>query len=469
MSEPLITLDRIAVRRRDRWLLKASSWRINAGEQWVVTGVNGAGKTTLVKAVAGLLPVVQGRIQYHFIEGCVPADAIAYVACDARRELWRREKELDHRRAFAGRFDGVTTVRQLLTQPLVRSLPSSRTPFPFIEIVATFELQALLERPAMTLSFGEMSRVLIARELIRRPKMLILDEPFEGLDAFNRQDLVAIVNRLAVAGLPIILATHRAEEVLPATTHRLTIEGERISSIQRVKPSTGASGNHVAVGTPQFRGFTSKMAPSRDATRRHALSEPLIDMQAVTVKYGDLIVLDRLNWQVRAGEHWAISGPNGAGKSTLLKLITGDCLQVYANRIRLFGRRRGTDQSLWEIRQKLGVVSPDVATAYQNQLSALDVVCSGFFGSVGLYRHCRAGQIESARAWLRNFDIDELSGIRFNRLSQGQRQLPAEIGHEFVSRVEVRRAPAVGEIELILGIVAGRRDRSLVGVVVLGV
>jgi molybdate transport system ATP-binding protein len=270
---------------------------------------------------------------------------------------------------------------------------------------------------------GEMSRVLIARELIRRPKMLILDEPFEGLDAFGRQEMVAIVNRLAVAGLPIILATHRAEEVLPATTHLLTIERERISGVQRVNPFTWTKGNRLAVDTQQFKGFTSKMAPSRDPTRRQTLSEPLIDMQAVTVKYGDLIVLDRLNWRVRAGEHWVISGPNGAGKSTLLKLITGDCLQVYANRIRLFGRRRGADQSLWEIRQKLGVVSPDVATAYQKQMSALDVVCSGFFDSVGLYRHCRAGQIESAQAWLKNFGIDELSGTRFNRLSQGQRQL----------------------------------------------
>jgi molybdate transport system ATP-binding protein len=146
-------------------------------------------------------------------------------------------------------------------------------------------------------------------------------------------------------------------------------------------------------------------------------------MQSVTVRFGDTTVLQRLNWQVCAGQHWAVSGPNGAGKSTLLKLITGDCLQVYANRVRLFGRGRGTAQARGEVREKLGVVSPDLAAQYQKRVTALEVVCSGFFDSVGLYRQCHAEQIASAATWMRRLSIDALAATPFNRLSQGQRQM----------------------------------------------
>jgi len=146
-------------------------------------------------------------------------------------------------------------------------------------------------------------------------------------------------------------------------------------------------------------------------------------MHTVTVRFADTIVLNRLSWTVRNGEHWAVTGPNGAGKSTLLKLITGDCLQVHANRIRLFGKTRGTGQSLGAVRRRLGIVSHDLASSYQKRLSALDVVCSGFFDSVGLYRHCEPGQRQIAAGWLERLGMAAASRTFFDRLSQGQRQM----------------------------------------------
>jgi molybdate transport system ATP-binding protein len=423
MATPLITVDRITVRLRDHWLFEDASWRIEAGQQWAVVGPNGAGKTTLVKAVAGLLPVVRGRIDYPFLDGGAPAAGIAYVTGDARRDLWRRESDLNHGRAFAGRFHDATTVRGLIERALSDRLPASAGLCRLTQVAGDLGLAGLLERPVMTISFGEMSRVLIACELIRDPQMLILDEPFEGLDVPGRREMVGVVNRLAVAGLPIILVTHRAEELLPATTHVLTVDQERITAVQRDGPRAETRESSLAPDRPAAIRPRRADLSARPPAARHAAAKPLIDMQAVRVTYGDRVVLNALNWVVRPGEHWAVTGPNGAGKSTLLKLISGDCLQVYANRIRLFGRRRGTDQSLWEVRQKLGVVSPDTAAAYQKQMSALDVVCSGFFDSVGLYRHCHVGQMQSARSWMAELGIDALAHHAFNQLSQGQRQL----------------------------------------------
>ncbi len=423
MITPLITLDSITVRLRDQWLLNGSSWRINAGEQWTVIGPNGAGKTTLAKAIAGLLPVVQGKIHYHAFGGMSPIDAIAYVASDGRRDLWRRERDLDLARGFAGRFNDATTVRGLISRQGADLPVPSDMETRLADVAGRFNLEALLDKPALAVSTGEMSRVLIARELIRRPKMLILDEPFDGLDRPGRQELMAMLDRLATSGLPIILVTHRPEEMLSATTHVLTVDGGRIADAGAVDDASQMFDTDSAVATKESKRSRPNHHPAHPEAGRRVSSEPLIDMKAVTVRYGDTIVLNRFTWAVEEGQHWAITGPNGAGKSTILKLITGDCLQVYANRIRLFGKDRGVGQTLWETRERLGVVSHDLSSAYQKRMSAMDVVCSGFFDSVGLYRHCDTVQITTARWWLAQMDISALSETLFDQLSQGQRQM----------------------------------------------
>ena len=418
---PLISLDRIAVRQRDRWLLNGLSWRIHAGEQWVVTGPNGAGKTTLAKAIAGRLPVVQGRVRYHAFPDVSPMEAIAYVASDARRDIWRREREMSFSRDFAGRFNDATSTHDFLEQTPAGTLSSADGEGRLKTVAADCSLGHLLERPLTAISTGEMSRVLIARQLMQRPRMLILDEPFDGLDASGRRTFKQMLERLAGDDLPIILITHRAEERLDATTHRLTLADGRIVGMGPLSPSR--------METPHRRPMVDgRFADSRRGSPPESINGsppgiPLIDMQAVTVRFGEARVLDRVTWRVRQGEHWAVTGDNGAGKTTLLNLITGDCLQVHANRIRLFGRTRGPDQPLAAVRRELGVVSPALAAGYQKQMSVLDVVCSGFFDSTGLYRRCDTDQIAAARRQLERMGVAALAQIPFNHLSQGQRQM----------------------------------------------
>jgi len=423
MISPLISVDNITVRLRERWLLERSSWQFHAGETWAVVGPNGAGKTTFAKAVAGLLPVVQGKIHYYAFDGLPPQDAIAYVASDARRALWRRERLHDHARGFAGRFNEPTIVRQWLNpQHTHPTPPPTKIGFPS-DLVAQFNLGGLMDKPLMALSSGEMSRLMVAQALARQPRMLILDEPFEGLDQPVRQELVRILDRLAVSGLPTMLITHRIEEMLPCTTHVLRIDNCQIVSagpvVDPVPPPHGP-----AADAPRDEGtYASDSPPPDPEEKAPPIAASLIDMREVTVRYGDAIVLERLTWRVASGENWAITGPNGAGKSTILKLITGECLQVYANRIRLFGKDRGVKQTLWEARERLGLVSHDLAIAYQKRMSAMDVVCSGFFDSVGLYRNCDPTQRDTAAEWLAKLELSPLAGTPFNRLSQGERQM----------------------------------------------
>jgi molybdate transport system ATP-binding protein len=151
--------------------------------------------------------------------------------------------------------------------------------------------------------------------------------------------------------------------------------------------------------------------------------QELIAMKNTTVRYGGHIVLDHIDWTVRTGENWAVLGPNGAGKSKLLELITGDNVQGYANEIHLFGRRKGSGESIWEIKEKLSTVSAEFQMRYQKRIPAYDVICSGFFDSIGLYQSCTEEQHRTVREWLGLLKMEDMARKRFDHLSHGQQRL----------------------------------------------
>ncbi len=437
---PFISLENITVRLQDRPYLHNTSWQINSNENWAVLGPNGSGKTTLARSILGEVPIIKGKITYHFFGGdrqnrAAVANAIGYVSPELHRDIVKRENLQNRFREFSGKTHEFTSVKELILNGKGAATTEIHHDNPLCAVSKKIGIETLLERDITSLSTGEMNTALIARALLGKPQLLILDEPFDGLDKSSRRSLADIINALARADIQLILITHRFEEIVPNVTHVLLLKRGQIFR----------AGRKEAVFSPQIIDDVYEMGdrsiqpnpqnlitvlPRRKEKRRRPAQNKtgedprvLIEMKNVTVQYGTKLILDGFSWIVKEGQNWEILGPSAAGKSTVLALIHGDNLQAYANEIYLFGQKRGAGQSLWDIRQKIGYISSDLQLRQHRHIEAFKVVCSGFFASNGLYRRCSSDQLALAGAWTRFLDVSHLDAQKFGRLSHGQRQL----------------------------------------------
>jgi molybdate transport system ATP-binding protein len=272
---------------------------------------------------------------------------------------------------------------------------------------------------------------------MKSPKLLILDEPYDGLDVRSRVSLAESINHLMTGPMRVILVVHRIEEIVSNITHVLFIKDGRLF-MQGPKEETLTSENISQLYGCNLHlekshgGYWVSYGPEKkekiDTTVLYRdvfedVPEILIEMRDMTVTYGDLVVLDKLNWSMRKGENWVILGPNGSGKSTLLRLILGDNLQGYANQLLLFGRQKGTGETLWEIKKHIGVVSSELQIQYRKKMNACDVIASGFYDSIGLYQYPTPEQKVIVDAWVEILKIEDVAKQPYHHLSYGQKRM----------------------------------------------
>lgn len=416
--QPLLAFENVTLRVGGRLILPDTTWRINRGQQWVVLGPNGAGKSTLMGAVAGRIPVVAGRIQRFYSGDC--GQRIGYVSFDLQRKFLQRDADRDDARYFRGDFNGGTLAGQLVFFEGKAGGKSKEG----LEVVRGLQIEHLMDRKIRALSTGEMRKMLIARALVGNPILLILDEPFDGLDSNARQGLGDTVDGLMENGLSVILVTHRFEEIPAGASHVLGLKNGRVVVNDRRSALSGTAWINRLYGAPA----PSSSRPAAIASDPLAPAvgggdQALVEMRRVSVRYGPLKVIDNLDWTIRKAENWAVVGPNGSGKTTLVKMICGDHPQAYANEIFLFGRRRGSGESIWDIKEKIGLVSFEFQVAYRADISALSVVVSGFYDSIGIYRIAGADQKKAAYACMAGLGIGALAQEPFAHLSQGEQRM----------------------------------------------
>jgi molybdate transport system ATP-binding protein len=418
ISKPAVTLDDVTIRIRDKFILSNTSWTIERNQQWAIIGANGAGKTSLVRSIVGELPIVKGTIQ--FPGGNSIKNHICYVSFERHQRLIAREEARDESRYFSGNFNDVTTAGRLLSA--VR--PGIRRHQPHFEsITSRLGIAHLMDREIRHLSTGEIRKIMIAQALLKSPRLLILDEPFEGLDVSARSKLTQVINGLMNEKRQIILVTNRLTQIPTKISHIMGLKKGKVEFQDR---------REDCLDTEKFENLYHHEASSiesdpfvdqLDDDVKEEIPDVLVEMKNTTVRYKDVLVLNKLNWRMKRGENWAIAGPNGAGKTTLLSLISGDNLQAYANDISLFGKRRGSGESIWEIKERIGLISSEFQIRYRKAIRVPDVILSGFFDSVGLYRKATPAQRETAQRWIDHLQMADKRDAYFNRLSYGEQRL----------------------------------------------
>ncbi len=463
MAESLISLS--DVRIQDLYGTKISSltWQMKAGEAWLVTGANGGGKADFLNALAGTEQFASNKD--NSIVHTQFENSAETVSLERAARLIQEERDLDETE-YMDRIDEGRTGRRFICEVLGGPDTKHRNlPLPAIaerlETLPEVKLcgvENILDRGLKFMSTGEIRRTLLCRALLSQKKLLILSDPFAGLDAKSRTILLEFFQTMvgrqkdntasengAFNGTSIILGMERFHEIPETITHVLEFTDKKVSfsgtkadyeklRAQRENENKAAREQEKSDFLEQLKNAKTDtqvlikedkpLADTVISSSKTAPEAALIQMNNVNVGWDGRSVLKDFNWTVLPGEHWFIRGPNGSGKTTLLELITGDNKQVYSNDVWLFGRKRGTGETIWDIKEKLGIVSYRLHVEYRmvGNTDLESVIISGFHDSIGLYQAKTDIETAAARKWLKLAGFEGREKESFSKLSYGEQR-----------------------------------------------
>ncbi len=384
------------------------SLMINAGDIVAFVGRNGSGKSILAKALAGDQTILSGKVINRF-------KSIAHISFEYLQKIIDDQWKRNNTDMLSDKEDDTG----LTTSEIIQEYNQDQT---LCENLALqFGIAHLLNRRFKYLSTGETRKTLICRTLMSKPELLILDEPFDGLDVASRANLAEILSQLSKQNITIVMVLNRFNEIPLFVKYigllancQLLKYGTKDTILDDVAVKQLANLEHLSNFTLPDPDEISVPLPN-DLDR--------IILNNGFVQYDGKAIINGLSWQVRANENWQIIGPNGAGKSTLLSLITGDHPQGYSNDLTLFGRRRGSGETIWDIKRHIGYVSSSFHLDYRISLSVENVLASGYFDSIGLYQAPSDKQLKLVKQWLQLLDLTELAEKPFQSLSWGLQRL----------------------------------------------
>lgn len=452
----LITIKNCRIENSKGTVIPEISWSMNSNESWLVIGPNGGGKADFLNALSGsnglkFIPNGDKNDGISLISS-VFGDSVEIVSLERAARLIEEERENDESEYVEGGVDIGRTGRVFIYESLSGKIKKN-TPLPdeaknldsYPEIKLC-GIEKILDRGLKYMSTGEIRRTLLARALVSKRQLLLLSDPFAGLDVQSRGILLDFFNTIIKKESPkIILGMERWHEIPDAITHvlefrdkkisfcgtradyeKLMVEGEsaKKAAVENEKKQFTEDLKSTYADTVVLQNGADEAVGDGSATNAAGEPETLIEMNHVNVGWDDHKVLVDLNWKLRKGEHWLIQGPNGSGKTTFLELITGDNMQVFCNDVRLFGNRRGSGETIWDIKKQLGIVSYRLHVEYRmvGGTSLRDVIVSGFRDSIGLYGAATDVEAAAAKKWLTLGGFAGRENESFSSLSYGEQR-----------------------------------------------
>lgn len=428
--KPVIKITDGITRHPDWRMAEPVNLEILPGEQIAICGDNSAGKSRLVEIITGHYPLLRNEVHYGF------DNTGAESGTPTQKRLVSEQLRFISFRDSYGDQDGTYYYQQRWNlHDIDENTPTAGNLLEKVpelysglreKLYDMFDLHPVLDKYIISLSSGELRKFQLTRTLLSAPRVLILDNPFIGLDANTRDLLKGLLERLTqITDLTVILILSKYDDIPEFITHVLPVKDMCLMPKQ-----TRVEFQHSIVTSahilPHNLAEWIKALPHKDISSIPFYPQDggeILKLNNVSIKYGSRTILKDINWTVREGERWALHGKNGAGKSTLLSLVCADNPQSYSCDIHLFGHKRGTGESIWQIKRHIGYVSPEMHRAYLRDLPAIDIVASGLSDSVGLYCRPRLEQREICRQWMHVFGIADIQDRTFLKLSSGEQRL----------------------------------------------
>ena len=493
MKKKLISINNCRIENSKETLLQNINWTYESGQAWLVIGPNGGGKAEFLNALAneagirfvgneknggdrplnqstwkaGDRPLNQSKSSYFSSF----EKSVEIVSLEKAAKIIEEERINDESDYVEGGIDHGRSGRIFISQSLDNSIKKNSSLPEFAKSlekdpsIKLCGIEKILDRGLKYMSTGEIRRTLLARALISGKKLLILSDPFAGLDKESRTILLEFFNSITERqikkpennSLPhIILAMERWNEIPENISHVIEFSNKEISFcgckedylkklnqsdknhltekkelkdsfyeiIQTTSKGENSEGTVLSKSSTSTEGTVLSQSSTSEGTDLSASSKILVEMKNVNVGWGDNRVLKNINWKLLEGNHWLIRGPNGSGKTTFLELITGDNQQVYSNEIYMFGKKRGSGESIWDIKKNLGIVSYRMHVEYRmlGGTSLQNVIISGLRDSIGLYGKASDLEISTAKKWLALAKLQDRADENFGNLSYGEQR-----------------------------------------------
>ena len=428
MDQPLISINKATVRFLNNTLFTGLSFSVNKGKSWALIGKSGSGKSALLHTIAGRFNITGGEITYHFFDEFIKhtgnADGhLTYHKLIALVEPKHHFKNLSNTSDFyyQQRYNSSDSEDALTAEQYLHSIaPASlqNNYWNFEKATGLLKLDELLSKQIIKLSNGETKRLMLAAALLKSPVLLLFDSPLTGLDIQTRREFNFIIDEIIKSGITVIMATS-PYEIPDAITNVAILEDGAVTKAftrNEFEPALFIQEDADVIDNEELKALLN---PETTKT----IYKYIVKMNSVFIKYGDKVILNQINWQILPGERWALLGPNGAGKSTLLSLINADNPQAYANDIVLFDKKRGTGESIWDIKSKIGFVSPELHQYFPTDNSCLQVIESGYYDTLGLFRPSQKTKADTALRWMKALEIDKYASVLLKNIPASAQRL----------------------------------------------